>query len=82
MKKILIFLLVVGCIIPFRANAINTDKYCHAAPHTIVIASETKQSSQLCPHANACGNYLHCIATVTAFPRDESEYVKTSGSAV
>ena len=25
---------------------------------------------------------IHWIATVTAFPRDESEYVKTSGSAV
>ena len=39
--------------------------------HTSVIASETKQSSQLCTHANACDFIIHWIATVTAFPRDD-----------
>ena len=43
-----------------------------------VIASETKQSSKLCTHANACDFIIHWIATVTAFPRDDKRDVPLS----
>ena len=52
----------------------SARKYCHAAPHTIVIASETKQSSQLCTHANACDFIMTGSPPVTAFPREDKKH--------
>ncbi len=57
----------------------GSRKYYHpyAAPkkntHSLVIASETKQSSQLCTHANACDFIMTGSPRSRVLPRDDKK---------
>ena len=55
-----------------RTSSHSVPRY--AAPYIPVIASETKQSSKLCTHANACDFIAHWIATVAMLPREDKKH--------